>query len=199
MKDIKKNDQQKILLVFAFLVVLLIGIVILRNQRSTQLRQQIDQPVSTSDVGQEESMGIMQVNLSETQIQVGDIVTAQVTMQTRDIPLFGSDAILKYDPLYLQVTDEDDFIMGDYFQNYPRRENDSENGMIKVTGFFQGEGDLTDPRELFSVSFRALQEGQTTLAMDFEKGTTNTSTLVEQGTSKNILDEVFNADLTIVK
>lgn len=199
MKQVKKDDQQKILLVFILLIVLLIGIVVLRNYKAMQLKNQMEPsqyPPITEIV--KIPQGRMQV-VMDREAQVGGKIKAQVSIQTDGRELFGSDAILLYDPQYLEVADENDLVTGDYFENFPRRQIDAENGVIKVTGFSPSTSILDEVKPLFSVSFTALKAGQTTVSIDFEKDSTNTSTLVERGTSQNILEEVVNADLTIVE
>ncbi|MBI5452711.1 hypothetical protein HY945_04560, partial [Candidatus Gottesmanbacteria bacterium] len=100
------------------------------------------------------------------------------------------------DPNYL--TADNNLIFGPYFDSYPRQEVDNTAGIIKVSGYSPKDlSPLTSATSFFSVSFQAKKKGSGNVVVDFQAGKTNLSTLVERGTSKNILGVVGNEKIVI--
>lgn len=197
----KQTESRKIIIVLSLLVALLIGSFVLREWKRNQLRQKIEvdrrSELSIEITPSDEVLGgSYRIVLDKPKVEVGQIVTAQVVFSLSGRRVSGSDVILKYDPQFLQV--EGEVSPGDFFAHYPRTEVDNRAGVVKVTAF---QSVSTEPEEadisLFKVKFRTIKEGETLLDFDFEKERTDLTTLVEQGTSRNILERVEGVEVEI--
>lgn len=96
----------------------------------------------------------------------------------------GTDIYLTYDATYLEVQTITD---GDYF---PQVENVPSTGRLYVSGFVNTQGDYkTGSGTVATVTFKALQEGVTTITYDCDPDQTDTSKIVQNDTAvTNILD-----------
>lgn len=109
--------------------------------------------------------------------------------------LDGGDVILRFDPVFLETLE---IIEGDYFNLYPRKTIDNKIGSVKITGIrTKVDTPLSETASFAKISYRAKKTGTTQVTFDFVKGKTNRTTLVEKGTSQNILGSVFPVTITI--
>jgi hypothetical protein len=196
--DIHKNESRKIIIVGAFLLVLLGAAVILRSQRNVALQQTFRKieaviPTPTPDI----YVGSYLLEPDKKEFKTGDNFSLTVSFDRKAKKLYGADAILKFDPAYLSA--DTNLTLGTYFDNYPRREVDNNKGYIKVTGFRlqKSQEDNIENGMLFVANFKAKKSGFTTISLEYQKGKTNQSTLVEAGTSQNILGNANTVKLNI--
>lgn len=197
----QNTEFKKILIVISILILLTIGLFILRRERKKAVeqaiknivpsRKELQTPTTTPEV----LSGVYKIVFEKESISVGESVNASISFTTDSRILSGSDVILFFDPVFLEP--EEDLVVGDYFESYPRKLVDKTKGIIKVTAFGGNGQIVSTPTTLFTVTFKGKKSGTTTVSFDFVKGRTNLTTLVEKGTSKNILGEVYSATLTI--
>lgn len=134
--------------------------------------------------------------VSRNTLKVNDVIPVSVMINTGGHILDGADLIVHYDPKSLEASTSG-LIRGKVFDEYPYTAVDTKAGLISISGInitkksFNGTG-------LFAIiSVRAKVPGKTSLTIDFKKGSTTNSNLVETGTSKNILEQVSNLELTV--
>lgn len=109
--------------------------------------------------------------------------------------LDGSDVILHFDPGFLEARQ---IVEGDYFSTYPRKTVDNKTGIVKITGIgTKVDTPLSETASFAKISYRVKKTGTTQVTFDFVRGKTNQTTLVERGTSRNILGNVFPVTITI--
>lgn len=196
-------ESKKIFLVTGVLAILLIGIFVIRWQRQKSLSQdgktgEVTTAKKTPTPTFEPVTGVYYALPSQKSVKAGGKVSVNVAFVAEGKKLDGSDVILKFDPNFL-VADKS-LVFGDYFSNYPRKEVDNSKGIIKVTGFTPKKADpITVLTSLFTVTFQAKKTGTTKITFDFVKWATSTTTLVEKGTSKNLLGTANEAVLTITQ
>ncbi len=96
----------------------------------------------------------------------------------------GTDIYLDYDTSYLEFQTVAD---GEYF---PQVEDVPSAGRIYISGFVNTQGDYkTGSGRIATVTFKALQEGTTTLSIDCDPAQTDTSKIVQNDTAvTNILE-----------
>jgi len=192
-----KNDMKKIIIVLFTLSLLLVGIIYLRNRGKQQLnnlsgQKELIQPKEVT----EENPNSMSL-VSPGRPKIGSAFSVDVNFTTDNANIFGADAVLLYDPEYLEA-DKNSLEKGDFFIEYPRMTVDEKNGIIKVTAYNSGASTpLNAPLNFFKVNFTAVKAGATEVNFDYLPGATNTTTLVESETSRNILGSVNNLKLTI--
>lgn len=192
----KLLSSQKIILVLLILVVLLFGYLYLSRSKSNEVKEiEPAKPIVTQQPTPYPVSGSYQITLSNNKIKAGDKVFAVIEFTVLDKRVFGTDVVLHFDPLLLEA--EKKLITGDYFQNFPRLEVDNQKGQIKVTAFGSSKDKTTQKANVFTAAFKAKKAGTTNLSFDFEKRRTNLTTLVEEGTSRNILAEANPVQIVI--
>lgn len=192
------NEQKKIGMVLLVLVLLVAGFFLLRKGRTVPVENKTVQTVPTIAVSPTSvaSSGIYTILPSQSTIKSGATLALTVQFEAPGKRLDGSDVFLRFDPVYLDI--DENFTYGTYFMTYPRVTVDKIKGEVKVTGFRSSQvATLNQPTVFFVVRFTARQIGRTAVSFEYQKGRTNLTTLVEKGTSKNILNQVFPASITI--
>lgn len=202
MSEKKPAETKKILAVVMVLFFLLLGLILLRRQKNIEL----EKTLKNNGVAKQQVIpsptptplpGVYQLKISKENLKVNENFSLDVFFSAPDKKISGTDLRLKFDPSFLQAETELSF--GDFFTSFPRKEVDNEKGMIKVTGFQAKvkESLTAEPVKLLTVNFIAVKAGETNIEIVFEKDKTNLSTLVEQGTGKNLLGTANNVTLKI--
>lgn len=132
---------------------------------------------------------------AEKSISLGTEFEMAVYFRTDVKNLFGADAVITYDPEYLDVVEIKE---ADIFKSYPKKKADTGKKVIKITGYTPASDKPLSGEQLFAtLKLKAKKAGNTKLTFDFQKGGTNRSTLVEKGTSRNVLGAVSEAYIDI--
>lgn len=196
------QGKYKIIVILAILIILLVGIWFLRQDDKNAIPQ--ISPDKQNETRQEQtntSIEDVSPTIDESQltakyklayspsiVHVGDTVRLKIILSAVGELLDGSDIRLQFDPALLQVQGEID--QTSLFQSFPQKSVDNKAGSIKMIAF----GGLTDPlqqdEQIVTINFQAMQKGSAHIWFDFRKGSTNTSTVVQKGTSKNVLGSV---------
>lgn len=135
---------------------------------------------------------------SSYEYSVGETVSVLVLIDTGGRETVGVDAILHFDPKVLEATNSS-LEKGTIFQDYPALNVDDKSGKISISGIvlpgsqasFKGSGTLA------IVKFKAKAAGKTEVKIDFLKGSTTDSNIVELASSQDILEKIEGLDLTI--
>lgn len=189
-QDLTMTDMKKILIFAVFLVFLLFIFIIPKFKAGNNIRLEA-QPTKVVLL----SGGTFSLEPSEikTPQDKDFILSIQITAPGKQIS--GADDILRFDPDYLTA---EEITPGNIFSNYLRTQTDNEKGFVKITAFTPTDKLNTSVNMVYAtVKFRAKQKGNTTVGFDFQIGTTNKSTIVEEKTSRNILEQVLPAKITI--
>lgn len=201
------QGKYKVILVLSILVVLSVGIWVLRqndknkmlyqsppNRDDTVGNEQVDKSIEDVSPTIDESQLTAKFKLTylPSVVHVGDTVTLKIILSAVGELLDGSDIRLQFDPAFLQVQGEIE--PTSLFQSFPQKSVDNTAGLIKMIAF----GGMTDPlqqdEEMVTINFQTMQKGRAHIWFDFRKGSTNTSTVVQKGTSKNLLgfvDDIY--------
>ena len=178
----KLSEYKRVLMVFAVLILLLVGVVLVRYG-------------NWSSIFQQKGSGRYFLEFDKAELRTGEEAAMTVYFNAPGEVLDGADVILRFDPSLLVVTSIEE---GKYFDQYLRKEIDNTAGNIKVTGFMSSVKASQQPVMLFKAKARAKRAGNAFITFDFQKGLSSKSTLVQKGTSKNILSEVTGSNLTIL-
>lgn len=139
--------------------------------------------------------------------KIGQQFIVKVNVDTNNRTVNGVDAVIDYDPEFLEVVDQDDQTpgvqakAGDLFNKLLVNDVNPVDGMINLTASIispdakpvSGKGTLA------SITFVPKQEGATRLITIFDYTKTNTSNVMEAKTSKSILTNVSDATIKIGK
>ncbi len=202
-KNIQLSTYEKLGLAWGILVILIIIALAVRlfspkpaNKSTPQVPKEASKVVPTALPTVEPVIGRIFITPSQKSVKAGESATFDVMFQTKGQILDGVDAIIRFDPQLLAASET--VTLGTHFDSYPRQEVDNITGIIKVSGYSPKDlSPVTAATSLFSVTFQAKKTGTADVTVDFEKGRTNLSTLVERGTSKNILGAVGNVKIVI--
>ena len=152
-----------------------------------------------------EGGAVLSLNPSQKIWRVGEEFEVRLDLKTNDLKTSGVDVILRYDPDFFEVIDADNNSQngiqirpGLLFPQYPVNEVDTAKGRIGFSAAalppqtFSGEGALA------YIKLKALKPGTTLLKIEFSKGASSDSNVVEAGSRGNdILDKVVDARYSI--
>lgn len=139
------------------------------------------------------------VDSARTTYQVGDTIPVKIRVVTGGRPTDSTDLVLHYDKAILEPL-SNDITVGKFYDDYPIAEADQTNGVVQISGLTAiGKEGFSGVGELATINFKAIKEGNAKLTVDFNPGATNESNVVLSNSSKDIIGQVFNLDLTIVQ
>ena len=142
--------------------------------------------------------GQMSLIPSKDSYKVGDTVPVAIRISTGGRATVGTDLLLKFDPSFLEAQSQTNFLRGQIYKDYPIISIDNKSGTVKVSGVDSpGESGFAGIGILGEMIFTAKKEGKTTLQIQSKPGATNLSNIIENGTAKNILSQVYNLDVNI--
>lgn len=134
---------------------------------------------------------------AKSSYKVGESIPIKVRVVTSGHITSGTDLVLRFDPKLIEASPTS-FARGKIYNDYPQVSIDSKAGVIRISGVsstkkvgFIGVG------ELGTVTLKAKAGGTTMLTVDFKKGLTNDSNVIDASDSKDVLGIVYNLKLTI--
>lgn len=142
------------------------------------------------------STGKISLNVPKTNYVVNEKIPVSVRLDSGGRTLDGADLIIRFDPKVLEAT-PGSLIAGSIFDEYPLLSADMKKGLVSVSGANSTRAGFKGTGQFITVNFKARAKGNTSLIIDFEKGSTADSNLVETGTSKDILEVVGNLELSV--
>lgn len=135
---------------------------------------------------------------SRTDVSIGETVEVKVLVVTGGNSTDSTDLILHYDPKFLEASVSSSIKVGQIYEDFPVAVVDPGLGEIAVSGVTPPKGQpFVGIGTLATLYFKALQNGKSALTVDFQKGATAESNVVLSGSSKDILGEVINVDISI--
>lgn len=136
------------------------------------------------------------LDVPKATFRINEVVPVTVNINTGGHSIDGVDLIVSFDPKILEATTSG-LIKGKIFDEYPLLSVDSNKGLIYISGVNSAKNAFNGIGQFALLNLKAKIPGQTTLSINFKKGATTDSNLVETGTSKNILETVNNLELTV--
>lgn len=127
----------------------------------------------------------------------GDQIPVKINLFTGGKTTSGTDLVLRFNPKIVEVTNNS-FTSGKIYSDYPVINIDSKLGILRVSGVasigkmgFNGAGDFG------VINFKAKAAGKTGITVDFKKGLTNDSNVIDTQTNADILERVSNLNITV--
>lgn len=190
--------MKKIGIVYGILIVLLVIALLVRFWHGNNLKNTISkQNLPKNTVNTANYPGKLSLSTTSTTIKVGENIDVTISMEATGRQLNGADIVLHFNPGILNGVE---FLPGNYFQLTPRKTLDNLSGTVKITSLDSGaNGKLSAQTSLGIVRFKAQKPGTSPVNFDFIEGGTNKSTLIEHGTSQNILGEAKGITITVTK
>ncbi len=144
----------------------------------------------------------LQLETEEESIKIGDVFDAEIVLDTENLETQGVGVrYLNYNPSYLQVKDSDvsssgvQISPGELYHRTQTNLVDKLEGKIEFVQISSGDETFNGDGILATITFRAIQEGETELFFDFEPGETKDTNVASFG--DDILDEADETDLFI--
>ncbi len=128
--------------------------------------------------------------------KINETVQVSVVIGSGGHTIDGVDLVVRYNPKVLEAT-QGGLIKGKILSEYPLVSLDANKGLISISGISSLNKGFIGTGQFASLLFKAKAVGTAPLTIDFTKGSTTDSNLVESGTSKDILEIVDNLELNI--
>ena len=188
-KDKAKRQLPKLL--FGLLAIVLVGELIYGIQTLTKpFPKRVD---ATSTIG----VGKLVLDSQKTTYAVGEQIAVNIRVVTAGRATDSTDLILKYDPNVVDATSSA-IVNGKIYKDYVIKDVDQKNGLVRISAITPpGNEGFVGIGEFATINFLAKKTGTTKLEIDFIKGSTTDSNIVETGVAIDILDEVYNLEITV--
>ncbi len=159
-------------------------------------QNEISKSLSTNPVvssGPEASLDIV----GPTNVKVGNTSKVDISLSSTG-EVDSVDLIIKYDPSFIEPIDGiTPVALGSLFTNYPVNKIE-QPGLISVSGTGQPGASGFKGQGIFGgIIFRAKKVGQTAITLDFSKGQTTDSNVIETKIGRDILSKVTDFSLNI--
>jgi hypothetical protein len=150
---------------------------------------------------QAEEGAALSLNPAQKALEVGEEFEVRLDLNTNGIKTSGVDAIINYDPSLVEILDADGNAQngvqirpGLLFPQYPVNEVDEAAGRIGFSAAALPPNSFAGQGTLAYIKLRALRPGTAALQIEFKKGGTADSNVVEAGSrGDDVLDKVINA------
>lgn len=179
------------------IIFVLLGVIILIEiflairylRQTTTSAPPVVQPISTGKIA---------LLADKKSYNVSDNALILVRVSTGGHSVVGTDLVLRY-PTNLLGIDGGSIKVGDIFNEYPLKEVDEKEGIIRISGIssekaktgFNGVGVFS------TITFKTISAGKAKVSVDFTPGNTADTNIIDTIDSKDILSEVFNVELNV--
>lgn len=155
----------------------------------------------SSSQTQSNAQNFISLTVPKSQFKIGEIIPVGININSNTSTI-GTDLIIHYDPNLLIIAPASlnaPVTVGGIYDEYPLNSVDSKKGIIAVSGITnQTKGVI--PKGLFgTILFQAKAAGTAKVFLNFAKGKTNDTNLIDIKSSADILEEVRNVDITIIQ
>lgn len=151
---------------------------------------------TTTTSAQTEIPGRISLSAPKTSYKVADLIPVSIAIDIGPKEISGADVIVSFDPNVLEVV-PNGITKGRIFNEYPLLAQDAKKGKVSVSGISTLKNVFSGTGQFATINFKAKAPGKTSLVVNFQKGSTTESNLVEAASAKNILETVTNLDLEV--
>lgn len=144
-------------------------------------------------------LNVISLNSAKNNYKIGEKIPITVDI-TSNKNIAGADLIIKYDPNLLTVmtnSDKTPVSVGTLFTDYPVNTVDEKIGMITISGITNKTTGLVPKGVFGTITFQGKAVGSPKVFLEFMKGLTNDTNLIENQSAQDVLEEVKNLDLRI--
>lgn len=144
---------------------------------------------------------IISLSTPKNELKVGEKGVVSINVSS-DASTDGTDLIINFDPKLLSVETisktKEPVALGAIYTDYPANSLDSKKGQIAVSGVSTKLGGIV-PNGLFgSITFVAKASGHAKILLEYNKGSTIDSNVIEAGTGKDVLEKVEGVEFNII-
>ncbi len=124
-------------------------------------------------------------------------VPVKIVVTTGNNMSEGSDITLLFNPKILQASGSA-FRKGSMYKDYMPAIIDNNKGVIQVSGLASLNKVVGEAGVFGTINFKAIKAGNTTVKIEFRKGSTRETNVVQAKTGKDILRKTSNLSLHIL-
>lgn len=130
---------------------------------------------------------------------VGEVMVVDVELDTNDRASAGTDLIIKYNPQFLSLegAGQEVFTSANLYGEYLGLVVDKEKGIFAISGISSAGEFINKDGKFGSLRFKALKVGSTNITVDFQKGSTIDSNVIDAKLNQDVLDSVSNLEVKI--
>ncbi|MFH0937269.1 MAG: cohesin domain-containing protein [Candidatus Daviesbacteria bacterium] len=135
----------------------------------------------------------------KTVMKVGEKILVTINISSPKVT-DGTDLIIKYDSSLISVVPDKSgspVAVASIYSDYPINSLDEKLGQISVSGISSQQGGVKPEGIFGTITFKAQKAGQAKVSLDFTKGSTIDSNVIEAKTAQDILGTVKNVELNI--
>ena len=138
-----------------------------------------------------ETGALLGLSPAQKTVKVGEEFEVELTLDTKGVGTSGTDVIVDYDPTLVEVLNVRPGLL---YQKYPLNEVDATSGKIGFSAVAEPPKTFSGKGTLAYLKLKALKTGTATFSIEFTKGETIDSNVVQAGSGgKDILENVINA------
>lgn len=158
-------------------------------------------PVQTgSSVTQSATSNIISLTAPKAQFKIGEVIPVSINIDSNKSTV-GVDLIIHYDSNLLSLapnTLKTPVSLSNIYDEYPINQVDEKNGTIAVSGITNKiEGII--PKGLFgTILFQAKAAGNAKVFLQFTKGATNDTNIIQTKTSSDVLEGANNISIQVI-
>lgn len=134
----------------------------------------------------------------KNEFKVGEDIPVTINIESNK-KTAGVDLVIRYDPnlLVIDRTAKIPVVAGNLYTDYPINKSDEKQGSILISGV-TSKMDGVIPKGVFgTILFKAKAVGGAKISLEFVKGSTTDTNIIESQSAKDILEQVDNLDLVI--
>jgi len=140
---------------------------------------------------QAETGALLGFSPAQKAVKVGEEFEVELLLDTKGVKTSGTDVIVSYDPALIEILDTRPGLL---YHKYPVNEVDTESGKIGFSAVAEPPKTFSGKGTLAYLKLKGLKAGTATLTIEFTKGETTDSNVVQaQSGGKDILENVINA------
>lgn len=185
---VRKIFQPRVIFLILTILLILEGAVLVRDYLKTSVPPRI--------VKHQQITGGSFELLGPPGVSLGQQLKVQALLSTGGHTVQAVDLVLKYDPNFLEASPSA-ILNGKIFKDYPLGSVDDKNGIIRVSGLTKEKEGFVGGGIFATINFKAQKLGKTQVLVDFQKGETRTSNILDDSQSQNILEKVQNLTVAI--
>lgn len=192
----KKFLSPKIIFVILGIIFLVEVVYIARTLLLSSSSQPSPTPAKTNVSQGVKKTGSISLTAGKETVVLSEALPVTVYIDTGGNKITGVDLIVKYDPKALEASSAG-LITGQIFDEYPLKSVDSDKGLISISGLSSAKTSFLGSGQFARINFKPKVPGKTAVTVDFQKGSTTDSNMVEVTESKDILENITNLELSI--
>lgn len=136
----------------------------------------------------------------DTNVNVGDNVLVDIVVSGNVPDVVGVDLVLKYDKDFLSLEGSSlaTFIRGSLFSEYLGESKQTTDGVFRISGITSSPiPSIKGGKKFGSLNFKAVKSGLAKIQIDFIKGGTVDTNVLNEDADGDVLDKVTNLEVKI--